>query len=278
MKALRHPLFVAVSLVIAGAAAGCGVHEDKAVESAALKTSTQKQRADSFEATAQLLDEHPQLVDDLYRVMRKHPKAQDAFMKDATGDLGDVERAHVIAGFLADQPAAVEQVMSQSILSIQQKAEARAAMNKALATHSAQTADILADDPRAVEAMMSSSIVAIEKKPKARAAMNKALAAHSAQTADVLTDDPTAMAQVVRSLLLVTEQKPNARKNLVAAIHEDRQLILALVAQDKELSKAIAAEVLKEAVKDKPTLEKVLAATGALKEPADLAPKNAKME
>ncbi|MFO0742183.1 MAG: hypothetical protein U0270_40295 [Labilithrix sp.] len=206
------------------ALAACGVHTDKAVAKAAVNVSTESQRQDSFEATAQLLDEKPQLVDELYTVMRLHPKSLDRFMANASTDLDQKWIAKNMAGYLAKNPAGLEEVMN-------------------------------------------AAIPTIAKEPKARVALNKSLAASSDQTADILTDDAQAMAKVVKSLLAVTEKKPAARKNLITAVHADREAIVAFVRQDKALARAIAVEVLRESVKDKPTLEKVLGMTGALDTP-----------
>lgn len=224
MNAVCRRVLLVLPLVIA---AGCGVHEDKAVVKAAVDTSSKQQRHDSYEATAQLLDEKPELVDELYAVMRNHPKTMEAFLKDASGDL-------------------------------EQKWLAKAA------------GEYVAEHPPALEVVMGLSVPAIEQRPAARTAMNRALTTHAAQTADILTDDPQALAAMVKALLLVTEKKPAARKNLVKAVHEDRQAIVALVKEDKELTKAIAGDLLKEMIKDKPALEKALAATGAFDVATDL--------
>lgn len=224
---LSYPRLLAFVLALTPiVTAGCGVHGDKAVAKAAVDTSSESQRKQGFEATAQLLDERPELVDELYGVMRLHPKAMDRFLAFASTDLDQKWMAKNMAGYLAKNPAGVEE-------------------------------------------MLDASIPAVEKEPKARAAMNRALAKHANQTADILSDDPQALGRVIASLLTMTQKKPLARKNMMTAMHEDRAAIVAFVKEDKPLARAIAAEVLRESVKDKPTLEKVLAMTGALDQPED---------
>jgi hypothetical protein len=214
-------LLLALSPVLAAA---CGVHTDKATAKAAVDTSTESQRKKGFEATAQLLDERPELVDELYGVMRLHPRALDRFLAFASTDLDQKWMAKNMAGYLAKNPAGVEE-------------------------------------------MLDASIPAVEKEPKARAAMNRSLAKHSDQTADILSDDPHALGRIIASLLAMTQKKPSARKNMLVAMHEDREAIVAFVKEDKPLARAIAVEVVREAVADKPTLEKVLAETGLLDTP-----------
>lgn len=218
---LGYRIVLALSPIVVAA---CGVHTDKAVTKAAIDNSSTSQRKKAYEATAQIMDEDGAVVDELYSVMRLHPKSMDRFMADASTDLDQKWIAKNMAGYLTKNPAGLEEVLL-------------------------------------------AAVPAVEKEPKARIAMNKALAAKSDQTADILTDDPHAMAKVIKSLLTVTEKKPAARKNMITAIHEDREAIMAFVKEDKPLAKAIALEFLREELKDKPTLEKVIAATGALDQP-----------
>jgi len=216
---LRCTLALAPLVLVA-----CGVAQQKTVAKAAVNTTSESQRKTSYEATAQLLDEKPELVDEFYGVMRLHPKAMDRFLANASTDLDQKWLAKQTAVYLVKNPAGVEEVLN-------------------------------------------ATIPAIAKEPKARAAMTKALAAHADATVDILTDDPVAMSKVVKALLANTEKKPAARKNLLTAVHENRAQAVAFVKDDPAFARAIAVEVVKEIVKDKPTLEKVLAAAGALDTP-----------
>lgn len=228
---LRTMLALApIALVVA-----CGVSEQKSVAKAAVNTTSESQRETTFEATAQLLDEKPQLVDELYGVMRLHPKAMERFLANTSTDLDQKWLAKQTAAYLVKNPAGVEEVMS-------------------------------------------ATIPAIAKEPKARAAMNRALAAHADATVDILTDDPEALTKVVSAMLTITEKKPGARKNLLTAVHENRAKAVAFAKEDPALARAIAVEVVKEVVKDKPTLEKVLAATGALDTPGTPLPGTATLK
>jgi hypothetical protein len=210
---------------------GCGVHSDKAVVKAAVDVSSKEQRAKEYEATAQLLDEKPELVDELYGVMRQHPKTIDRFLSNASRD--------------AD-------VLGAAVVTIQRAPESREALDRALAAHPQELADILKDCPNTIESVLGASIVAIDKTPKARAALNRALTTHAEQTAGALSDDPKVMARIIESLLVLAEKKPAARKALAEAIHEDRGAVVALVKADPAFAKAIAVDLLREAVRDKP--------------------------
>jgi len=74
------------------------------------------------------------------------------------------------------------------------------------------------------------------------------------------------MARIIKSLVLA-EKKPAARAALAEAIHEDRGALVTFIKDDKPLAKAIAVDVLREAIKDKPAFEKALSATGVLDAP-----------
>ena len=64
--------------------------------------------------------------------------------------------------------------------------------------------------------------------------------------------------------MTVIEKKPRARDNLLAATRKERQRIIAFVKSDPELAKEMTEELVREAVKDKPALDKLLRATGAI--------------
>ncbi|MDF2697358.1 MAG: hypothetical protein K0S65_5741 [Labilithrix sp.] len=137
------------------------------------------------------------------------------------------------------------------------------------------TAERLVEHPDSVERTLLSATDAIAREPKARKAMNRAVAQRADKTVDILTDDPDTLARVLAASLATIERKPRARENVLAAARQERQRIIAFVKSDPELSKELTEELLREAVKDKPALEKLLRATGAIDEDAP-APKKAK--
>ena len=88
--------------------------------------------------------------------------------------------------------------------------------------------------------------------------MNRALIAKALPVSDILTDDPNAIAAVLVALPAVMEKKPAAQKAVLIAVEKDRAKLLAFAKDHPELSKKIAEQVIREAVKDQPTAEKML--------------------
>jgi hypothetical protein len=130
------------------------------------------------------------------------------------------------------------------------------------------TAELLAQHPESVEQVLISATDAIAKEPRARMAMDRAIAKRGEKTVDILTDDANTLARVLSASMAVIERKPRARDNVLSAARKERQRIIAFVKSDPELSKEMTEELLREVVKDKPALDKLLRATGAIDEDA----------
>ncbi len=217
----RRPSITAVFALAVVGASGCTTEGKKDVAKSALHTMSTEDRRETFEATARILDEQPQLVDELYATVRRHPKTMHRFLQNTAPDLSDPALASDMGELLSHEPASIEQTL------------------------------ISATD-------------AIAKEPKARMAMDRALAKRAEKTVDILTDDPNALSRLVGAAFVVLEKKPRARENVASAVSKNREKIIAFVKSDPELAKALTEELLKEAVKDKPTLDKLLRAAGVV--------------
>lgn len=126
------------------------------------------------------------------------------------------------------------------------------------------TAELLAKHPASVEETLIASIDAIAKEPNARLAMDRAIARRAEKAVDILTDDASTLGRIVAASTVIVERKSRARENVLRAAREQRHSIIAFVKSDPELAKEMTEELLRQAVKDKPALEKVLRATGAI--------------
>lgn len=214
---VSRPRFVgglSLGLAIAGAAS-CTTSSKKEVAKTALDAMSRDERRDTFEATARVLDEHPELVDEFYSVARKHRPLLDRFLANASKDLSERSMAELAAAHLVENPAALEQTMITSL-------------------------DFVA------------------KNGPARAALNRAIAARAEVATDILTDSPEALDSVLEASLITLERKPEARKATLSAVRKNRKRLLAFLKREPELTKDIGKEVLREAVKDNPVLEKAL--------------------
>lgn len=138
---------------------------------------------------------------------------------------------------------------------------ARDLKNPDLATLNAA---LLVKEPESLEEVLVTTVDAAVKEPKARLAIDRAVAKRAGKMVDILTDDPATLAKVTSTSLATLQKKPRARENVLAAVRQDRAQVVAFVKSDPELAKEMTEELLREAVKDKPTLDKLLHAVGAI--------------
>jgi hypothetical protein len=210
-----------IAAALSAVALGCTTAGKKEVAKSAIESLSPKERRDSIEATARLLDENPQLVDELYSVVRHHPATMHRFLENAAPDLKEPWLSKAVAEVIVGHPESLEQTL------------------------------VVVTD-------------AVAREPKARAAINRGLARRAGTMVDIATDDRDALGPVVGAMLAIVEKKPSARRNILTAVRQERRRILAVIKNDPELVKELAEEFLREAVKDKPALEKMLRAAGVI--------------
>ena len=202
-------------------ALACGIEGKKEVAKTALDAMDEKGRADTFEGTLRVLDDHPDYIDQIYELTKKHPKVLDRIVADASVDLKDKPFAELAARHIVENPESLETVL-----------------------------------------VVTLPIIA--KAPKARAAVNRALVVDAEVATDIATDDSATLSRLIEAALPTLEKKPSARKNVLAAVHKDRAKIIAFVKEDPQLAKELGEQLIRELVKDKPTIEKMLRAAKVL--------------
>jgi hypothetical protein len=126
------------------------------------------------------------------------------------------------------------------------------------------TAKRLVERPASVEQTLVKTLDHIAPVPQARAAMNRAMISRAEEVTDIITSSPDALSRLLDAALVALETKPQARRSAVLAVRKNRARVLAFVKEDPALAKELGAEVLREAVKDKPVLEKALRAAKVL--------------
>ena len=201
-------------MALAGAIA-CTTRAKETAARAALDAMSSSERRESVEATARMLDERPDLVDEVYAVIRTHPPLLERFFENASKDLAHRPMAELAARHLVANPPALEQTMTTNL-------------------------ELVAPNP------------------PARAAMNRALAERAELATDVVTDSPHAVERLLEATLNTLERKPLARQATVLAVRRKRGQVLAFLKKEPELAKDLGKAVLREAVKDKPAVEKAL--------------------
>jgi hypothetical protein len=159
------------------------------------------ERKKAFEATARVLDEHPEYVDELYAVTLQHPVAFNRFTDDTTRDLSRPPMAKLMATHLVQYDDSVEQVFIATLDAAKDKKEARAGIDRAIERRASLVADIMSDDPAAVLGVTEATVHHVARKPAARKAFLQAMQRKAPELAGILAQDPKTMAVLTGALL-----------------------------------------------------------------------------
>lgn len=207
-----------IGMVVAAAiGVACGVGTKQQVAKTTLTSMSDEERLESFEATARVLDEHPELVDELYAVTKRHDATMRRFLANSTRDMREPGLATVTAELLAQHPDSVEQMMVRTTDAVAQVPESRKAMSRAIASRAEATVDILTDDPQAMSRVLTASIQTLEKKPKAKTATLVAVRSNRGRIIALVKSDKALAKEMTEELLReLVEDKPALEKALRA--------------------------------------------------------------
>lgn len=212
-------------MVAAAMAVACGVGTKQEVAKTTLTSMSDSERRETFEATARVLDEHPELVDELYAVTKRHDATMRRFLANTSRDLRDPGLATATAELLAQHPDSVEQTMVRTTDSVAKNEASRHAMSRAIASRADETVDILTDDPDALSRVLTASLETLEKKPKARSAALVAVRKNRGRIVAFVKSDPALAKDMTEELLrALVEDKPALAKALeaIGVISDDR--------------------------------------------------------
>jgi hypothetical protein len=148
------------------------------------------ERATAFEATARVLDEHPEWVDEFYRVARRHPELLRRFLADMVRDLREPELAKETGELLAENPESLEQTFISALDAAKTRPRARTGIDSAIGARAGTMADVIAGAPDAVTAITDATIAAVEHRPAAKDAFLASLRRGSPRLAVMLKEDP----------------------------------------------------------------------------------------
>ena len=191
---LARPL-VLVGFLFCGA---CGVGAEKSAIDAALEKPAL--RAQTFEATMRALDQHPDWVDELYRVARRHPPTMNRFVANDTRDLREKDLARTTAADLAENPASLERIFIETIDASHGHPEARAAIARAVAARHEALSAIVTDFPPALRETMNASVDDAAKKQPAREALLQSMRERSPEIASLIVNDPPTLKALVTAM------------------------------------------------------------------------------
>ena len=134
------------------AAATLACHPSVAVQKSAIgaAASNEDERHKLFEATLQMLDEHPEYVDELFAQLRRHPASRDQFLLLAPRGGKDPKLAQLIAGELVKTPEAVTTISTALIDDVYTRPEAEAAFLAAVRARKQEMSEMLVRDPKSL--------------------------------------------------------------------------------------------------------------------------------
>jgi len=192
----RHALSLTLAALLL---CGCGVGAKKDAIATALDADGS--RAEYFEATLRVLDENPAYVDELFRQARKHPRTLERFLASAAANLHEEELARMTARSLAKSPAAMRQVIIQTMDAVKNDRAARLALARAMAARREVIVDVLTDDVGATASMLDATIDALADKPEAREAFLLAMQRRAPELAGLIVQNPEALGAMMKAVL-----------------------------------------------------------------------------
>jgi hypothetical protein len=166
-----------------------------------LDTLNDEQRRRTLESMTSALDTRPEYVDELFAVVRHHPKALRRFLSNAARDLREQELAEMTVAEILPHPESYAQMLRVAIDQTSHNPAAADVLAKVMVERREVVADMLTDRPASLtpvtEAMMQSGA----KKPAARAALRTAMKSVSQPVAKIVVEDPDTVGVLMKAML-----------------------------------------------------------------------------
>lgn len=162
--------------------------------------STQPARQKTFEATLQVLDEHPEYIDELFQQLLEHPKALNHFLAVNCSGLDDPLYAALLARHLVRYRRSLTEVMVQVLEAAREKPEAQQAMARALEKQPGLTAATITSRPSAVSAATGPLLDALQAHPDSLKAFLAVLRERKELVTQQLLSDPDTLTALVGEL------------------------------------------------------------------------------
>lgn len=183
-----------VMLVVAFAG-GCSASSQKPAVAQALRND--ELRAESFEATLRVLDEHPEYVDELFRATLRHPRTLNRFIANTASNLHDDELARLTAWHLTRHPESLRQTMIASLDESSDQPAALDAVARAMTARPQVSAMAITQREQALRTTMAALVDEVMKNAPARAAFLAAIQENSPEMAELIANNP----EVLKALL-----------------------------------------------------------------------------
>ncbi|WP_257448595.1 hypothetical protein [Archangium lipolyticum] len=139
-------------LPLAGCVHSTGVEPRRFFMDKAMKNEVE--RRELFEATLRVLDENPEYVDQLFRLLLGHRSSLNRFLAINASGLDDPQYAALMAHHLVRNPEPLTEVMVQVLEAAKDEPEAQRAVLTAIRAQKEEVAAQLLSDPETLSAVM----------------------------------------------------------------------------------------------------------------------------
>ena len=190
-----QPVLLAGALVFSSAACSAGAQKP-AIERV---MQDERQRAESLEATLRVMDQHPEYVDELFALARRHPPTLERFLQNHAQALEDDELARMTARHLAAHPPGLKHVMIKNLDEISDDPTAMQAVAEAMLERPQVSAMVIARKPEAVRALVTALVVEVRKNAGARAAFVRALQDNREALAQIALENPQVLSALMKA-------------------------------------------------------------------------------
>ncbi len=249
---IKHRIVVLLGLLVAG----CSQSQRKPIIDATL--ANEAARRESVETALQVLDKHPEYVDEMYLAARKHPPTLNRLEADAARDLKDPEFARSTAAIAVLEPEGVAQALIATTKAAADEPVTIAALDHALTEHASDAIEIVKEDHDAMAALIHAELKAAENDEKARATLLAAIRKDAPSIVNLLAREPTLLRDLVDPMFAAIEASSGSRQALVSAVDAAAPRVVQIAAEDPKLLAQLTETLLKASLHDRAALKQLL--------------------
>lgn len=157
-------------------------------------------RRSAMEATLRVMDENPGYVDQFFAIARQHPRTLDRFFYNAAQNLHDPDLAALTAENLVCNPAALREVMVQTLDAARDVPAARTAIAEAIEARSVLASSIIADRPSALDATLRGVVGQATQRSEVRTEFLASMRQNSMALARLIVGDRRTLTKLTRAI------------------------------------------------------------------------------
>ena len=132
-------------------------------------------RADMLEATLRAMDEHPEYVDEMYRLTLRHPRTLQRMLDVAARSFADDDIASVGAQALVDRPRGLERTLVATMDAAKDNPAAQRAIVDGIQQRSDAISTMLVNSPRELGSILKSVFAAAWQQDETKTILQREL-------------------------------------------------------------------------------------------------------